>query len=161
MTFLERKDETKHLSGTLLDGEMVIGKDPLTNQKIPRYLVYDIIAIHFDGIDRQVGQKNLNTRMICIELEIEGARNKYILEGKINKANEPFSIRQKKFWDLMATKALLHPQFTQITHCDGLIFQPVDHVSVYVTGNYAISAIVQFPAFCKFPRQFYNTQNFF
>jgi mRNA-capping enzyme len=132
MTFLERKDETRHLSGTLLDGEMVIDEDPVTNRMIPRYLVYDIITIHKDGKDQLVGQIDFNTRMLCIEREIEGARNNYILEGKINKANEPFSIRQKKFWDLQGTKKLLGPQFTkkELGHePDGLIFQPVNHVS--------------------------------
>ena len=34
------------------------------------------------------------------------------MEGVINKAKEPFSIRKKDFWDVAGTKKLLSPEFT-------------------------------------------------
>ncbi len=46
MTFLHRKMPHKHLSDTLLDGEMVIDEDG--DRRIPRYLAYDIIKSVFN-----------------------------------------------------------------------------------------------------------------
>jgi mRNA-capping enzyme len=43
LTFPHRKDLDNHLESTLLDGEFVVDFDPATNQKIPRFLIYDII----------------------------------------------------------------------------------------------------------------------
>ena len=130
MTFLSKRDERVHLKGTVLDGEMVIDEDPQTQQKIPRYLVYDIISIHKDGKDQPVGQTDFNTRLVCIEREIEGARANYITKGVIDKLQEPFRIRMKKFWDPQSTDILLGPTFTkkELGHePDGIIYQPVDH----------------------------------
>ena len=45
MTFPYRKDESQSLTGTILDGEMVLDDDPVTQSKIPRYLIYDIVSI--------------------------------------------------------------------------------------------------------------------
>ncbi len=142
MTFLNRKNEQEHMSGTLLDGEMVIDEDPVTMQNIPRYLVYDIITIRKDNQDMQVGNTDFNTRLLCIQNEIEGARNTYIRAGKINKDSEPFRIRMKKFWDVQCTRELLGPKFTkkELGHePDGLIFQPVrddnGHPHPYTCGR--------------------------
>ena len=129
MTFLTRRDENVHLKGTVLDGEMVIDDDPV-HGKVPRYLVYDIVTIHKDGKDQPVGQTDFNTRLVCIQREIEGARATYISNGKIDKLKEPFRIRLKRFWDIQSTKVLLGPKFTkkELGHePDGLIFQPVEH----------------------------------
>ena len=76
LTFLHRKDPNKHLTETLLDGEMVI--DVVDGNKIPRYLAYDIIK--FEG--QPVGKVDFGTRLLCIEKEIIGARNTYIIQGK-------------------------------------------------------------------------------
>jgi len=136
MTFLSRKNENEHVTGTLLDGEMVIDEDPVSQQRIPRYLVYDIIAFRKDGQDVPISQNNFSMRLMCIEREIEGARNKYIQEGKINKEQEPFRIRLKKFWDVQSTRTLLGPKFTkkELGHePDGIIFQPVNHP--YIGGR--------------------------
>lgn len=43
LQFPHRKNHDQHLSNTLLDGEFVMDVDPNTNQKIPRFLIYDII----------------------------------------------------------------------------------------------------------------------
>ncbi|UJR26354.1 hypothetical protein I4U23_007687 [Adineta vaga] len=94
-------DSNEYLKDTLLDGEFVIDKHNGT--KIYRYLVYDIIM--YNNVN--VSQKS---------------------HGHINKAEEPFSIRNKPFWDLKDVSHLLSEQFqSQITHgCDGLVFQPVN-----------------------------------
>ena len=44
LEFPRRKDLNSHLTNTLLDGELVIDEDKINNRKIPRYLIYDIIA---------------------------------------------------------------------------------------------------------------------
>lgn len=53
-------------------------------------------------------------------------------KGLINKAREPFSVREKAFWDVTQAIKLLQPKFTQnLGHePDGLIFQPSSDVSI-------------------------------
>lgn len=53
--------------------------------------------------------------------------------GLINKDREPFSVRCKEFYDVVAAKKLLAPKFTQsLGHePDGLIFQPSVDVILY------------------------------
>lgn len=121
LTFLHRKDENKYIAETLLDGEMVI--DEVGNERFPRYLVYDIIR--FEGLE--VGKTEFERRMLCVAKEIVGARSMYIQKGKIDKTQEPFSVRQKQFWDLSEARVLLGPKFTKESlghEPDGLIFQP-------------------------------------
>ena len=125
-------------TGTVLDGEMVIDDDPVTQTKIPRYLVYDMINIFKDGKQQEVGQVDFNTRLVAIQREIIDPRDKFAQEGKINKEAEPFRVRLKKFWDITGTKILLGPDFKKekLGHePDGLIFQPVEHVSVLIIGD--------------------------
>ena len=120
LTFLHRKDQNKHLTDTLVDGEMVI--DTVNGNKVPRYLIFDIIK--YEG--NEVGKCPLNTRLFCIEKEIVGARNTYITQGLIDKNTEPFSIRKKEFWDVSDAYKLISDEFkAQLAHkADGLIFQP-------------------------------------
>lgn len=124
LQFPHRKDFDKHLSNTLLDGEFVLDVDPISNQKIPRFLIYDIVRFETD----EVGKMNFQVRIQCINKEIIFARNEAIKQGKLNKLIEPFSVRQKLFYPINETKKLLSEDFKkQITHgIDGLIFQPVD-----------------------------------
>jgi len=131
LTFLYRKDPNKHLSDTLLDGEMVI--DTVNGQKIPRYLAYDIVRFQ----SNEVGKVDFGTRLICIDKEIVGARNTYMQQGLIDKSKEPFSIRKKEFWDCSETYKLLDKKFTQnLSHePDGLIFQPSGPKDPYVCGR--------------------------
>ena len=64
LSFPNRKDPATHLTDTLLDGEMVL--DEVNGQKIPRYLVYDIVNFK----QNQVGKVVFKTRLHCIENEI-------------------------------------------------------------------------------------------
>ena len=120
LTFLHRKDKNKHIQDTLLDGEMVI--DTVNDAKVPRFLIYDIIR--YEG--NEVGKCAFGTRLTCIEKEIVGARNTYIIQGLIDKNKEPFSIRKKEFWDVSEAYKLISDDFkAQLAHePDGLIFQP-------------------------------------
>jgi len=131
LTFLHRKNQTKHIANTLLDGEMVI--DVVKGQKFPRYLAYDIIR--FEG--ENVGGVDFGTRLICIDKEIVGARNNYIIQGLIDKTKEPFSIRKKEFWDVSDTYKLLDDKFLKnLSHePDGLIFQPSSPSDPYHCGR--------------------------
>lgn len=124
LQFPHRKDLDKHLSNTLMDGEFVMDVDPNSGQKIPRFLIYDIMKFENDD----VGKISFQVRLQCINKEIIFARDEAFRQGKLNKQIEPFSIRQKLFYKLSDTKKLLSPDFEkQITHgIDGLIYQPVD-----------------------------------
>uniref|UniRef100_A0A3Q3WR72 mRNA-capping enzyme n=1 Tax=Mola mola TaxID=94237 RepID=A0A3Q3WR72_MOLML len=120
LEFPFRKDPRIHLSTTLLDGEMII--DKVNGQPVPRYLIYDIIK--FNG--QPVGQCNFNIRLLCIEKEIISPRMEKMKTGQIDKTKEPFSVRNKPFFDIHASRKLLEGSFTsQVSHeVDGLIFQP-------------------------------------
>lgn len=50
--------------------------------------------------------------------------------GRIDKQREPFSVREKGFWEITQAKKLLEPKFTSgLGHePDGLIFQPSQDV---------------------------------
>lgn len=101
-------------------------KDPSTNQKIPRFLIYDIVKFETETI----GQQNFDIRMQCIEDEIIIPRKDAMRFGKINRNLEPFSVRKKDFFPIKDTHKLLSADFTkQLSHgIDGLIYQPVDEV---------------------------------
>jgi len=131
LTFLHRKNKSRHISNTLLDGEMVI--DTVNGQKFPRYLAYDIVR--FEG--EKVGGVDFGTRLICIDKEIVGARNNYIIQGVINKTKEPFSIRKKEFWDVSDAYKLMDDKFLKnLAHePDGLIFQPSSPSDPYHAGR--------------------------
>uniref|UniRef100_A0A8C8DJJ1 mRNA-capping enzyme n=1 Tax=Oryzias sinensis TaxID=183150 RepID=A0A8C8DJJ1_9TELE len=120
LEFPFRKDPRVHLSNTLLDGEMII--DKVNGQPVPRYLIYDIIK--FNG--QPVGQCDFNIRLLCIEKEIISPRMEKMKTGQIDKTKEPFSVRNKPFFDIHASRKLLEGSFTsQVSHeVDGLIFQP-------------------------------------
>ncbi|XP_071450546.1 mRNA-capping enzyme [Hetaerina americana] len=129
LRFPHRKDPNRHLSATLLDGEMVI--DKVNGQDIPRYLVYDII--HYEGQD--VGKSPFTLRLTCIEWEIIGPRRECMKTGLIDRDSEPFSVRLKEFWDVTQAGSLLSDKFAeQLSHePDGLIFQPAKEP--YIPGR--------------------------
>ncbi|XP_030637986.1 mRNA-capping enzyme isoform X2 [Chanos chanos] len=120
LEFPFRKDLREHLSNTLLDGEMII--DKVNGQPVPRYLIYDIVK--FKG--QPVGQCDFNMRLMCIEKEIIFPRMEKMKMGQIDKSKEPFSVRNKPFFDIHAARKLLEGSFSsQVSHeVDGLIFQP-------------------------------------
>ncbi|XP_053301483.1 mRNA-capping enzyme isoform X1 [Pleuronectes platessa] len=120
LEFPFRKDPRVHLSNTLLDGEMII--DKVNGQPVPRYLIYDIIK--FNG--QPVGQCDFNIRLLCMEKEIISPRLEKMKQGQIDKTKEPFSVRNKPFFDIHAARKLLEGSFTsQVSHeVDGLVFQP-------------------------------------
>uniref|UniRef100_A0A8C4ULP1 RNA guanylyltransferase and 5'-phosphatase n=1 Tax=Falco tinnunculus TaxID=100819 RepID=A0A8C4ULP1_FALTI len=120
LEFPFRKDLRTHLTNTLLDGEMII--DKVNGQVVPRYLIYDIIK--FNG--QPVGDCDFNVRLACIEKEIIFPRHEKMKNGLIDKAQEPFSVRNKPFFDIYTSRKLLEGSFArEVSHeVDGLIFQP-------------------------------------
>uniref|UniRef100_A0A8C3JHC3 RNA guanylyltransferase and 5'-phosphatase n=1 Tax=Calidris pygmaea TaxID=425635 RepID=A0A8C3JHC3_9CHAR len=98
LEFPFRKDLRTHLTNTLLDGEMII--DKVNGQVVPRYLIYDIIK--FNG--QPVGDCDFNIRLACIEKEIIFPRHEKMKNGLIDKAQEPFSVRNKPFFDIYASR---------------------------------------------------------
>ncbi|XP_075213048.1 RNA guanylyltransferase and 5'-phosphatase mRNA capping enzyme [Lycorma delicatula] len=121
LRFPSRKNPQRHLTNTLLDGEMVI--DRHEGKDIPRYLVYDVIQC--DGIDMSNNRFH-PVRLTCIEIDIIKPRTKAMFEGLINKSSEPFSVRAKQFYPVEMAGSLLSEKFSrQLSHePDGLIFQP-------------------------------------
>ena len=98
----------------------------------------------------EVGKGDFGLRELCIHKELIGVRSQLIAEGKnnnpdstirkaskenifialfsgkIDKAKESFSVRQKQFWDVADAHKLLGPKFTKESlghEPDGLIFQ--------------------------------------
>lgn len=61
--------------------------------------------------------------------------------GVINKQREPFSVRDKGFWEVERARKLLEPKFAQsLCHePDGLIFQPSLDVSALTQSQYSIT----------------------
>ena len=51
-----------------------------------------------------MGKTDFNRRLLCMEKEIIGARNTKITQGLLDKTKEPFSVRIKPFWDLVAAR---------------------------------------------------------
>ncbi|XP_064481228.1 mRNA-capping enzyme-like isoform X1 [Ornithodoros turicata] len=121
LIFPRRKDPMGHIQDTLVDGEMII--DKADGQDVPRYLIYDIIR--FEG--KEVGKTDFNVRLICISKEICEPRKQAMRDGRIDRNNEPFGVRQKEFWDVTCAESLLGEKFSRnMSHeVDGLIFQPV------------------------------------
>ncbi|XP_048452683.1 mRNA-capping enzyme [Rhincodon typus] len=120
LEFPLRKDLRLHLTSTLLDGEMII--DKVDGRPVPRYLIYDIVK--FSG--KPVGDCDFNVRLSCIEKEIIQPRHEKMKSGRIDKTREPFSVRNKPFFDINAARKLLEGSFArEVSHeVDGLIFQP-------------------------------------
>ncbi|GBN11275.1 mRNA-capping enzyme [Araneus ventricosus] len=121
LRFPRRKVPEEHIANTLLDGEMII--DKVDGKDVPRYLAYDIIK--FEGQD--VGQTDFDRRLLCISKEIVKPRRDAMMNGKIDRMQEPFSVRPKDFWDVTSAKQILGEKFRkEMSHeVDGLIFQPV------------------------------------
>jgi mRNA-capping enzyme len=121
LRFVSRQDIQRHLVDTLLDGEMVI--DRVHGQEIPRFLVYDIVKFENHDLSKQTFYKD---RLKCIEQEVINPRHEAMKAGLINRQEEPFSVRNKPFWDIRQAAALLAPKFAKtLSHDpDGLIFQP-------------------------------------
>ncbi|XP_055526342.1 mRNA-capping enzyme [Wyeomyia smithii] len=122
-------DLHKHLTNTLLDGEMVI--DIVENERKPRYLVYDIITYENGNVGKKAFDKD---RLRYIETRIIAPRTEAMKRGLIDQIRQPFSIRNKAFWDVTQARALLAPKFSKtLAHePDGLIFQPAKEP--YVAG---------------------------
>ncbi|GFY58209.1 mRNA-capping enzyme [Trichonephila inaurata madagascariensis] len=129
LRFPRRKEPEEHLANTLLDGEMII--DKVDGKDVPRYLAYDIVK--FESQD--VGQTDFERRLLCIAKEIIKPRRDAMMNGKIDRMKEPFSVRAKDFWDVTSAKQILGEKFRrEMSHeVDGLIFQPVP--DPYVTGR--------------------------
>uniref|UniRef100_A0A8D0T0A7 mRNA-capping enzyme n=1 Tax=Sus scrofa TaxID=9823 RepID=A0A8D0T0A7_PIG len=103
LEFPFRKDLRIHLSNTLLDGEMII--DRVNGLAVPRYLIYDIIKFNA----QPVGDCDFNIRLQCIEREIISPRHEKMKAGLIDKTQEPFSVRNKPFFDIYTSrKGLLY-----------------------------------------------------
>jgi len=51
-----------------------------------------------------VGQCDFNIRLLCIEKEIISPRMEKMKTGQIDKTKEPFSVRNKPFFDINASR---------------------------------------------------------
>ncbi|KAM8718795.1 hypothetical protein ACLKA7_001496 [Drosophila subpalustris] len=121
VTFVHGKNLHEHLDGTLLDGEMVL--DKIGEAITPRFLVYDIVRMAGRDVREEPFYPN---RLDYIKNEVIGPRILAMKHGIINRALEPFSVRNKDFWDIRTSTRLLGEKFSRsLAHePDGLIFQP-------------------------------------
>jgi len=123
------QQQTKNLTNTILDGELVIDNITTTTdntsevKKIPRYLVFDVIM--FSG--KNVCALDFDHRTNLIAKEIVEPRNMLISQNKLDRQSEIFGVRIKPFYELSATSQLISNKFKlSIAHpTDGLIYQPV------------------------------------
>jgi len=126
--FPRRKNPAEHIQNTLVDGELVMDKEG--DQLVPRFLIYDIVK--FEGQD--VGKTDLDRRMLCIDKELIKPRCDAMKAGKIEKQQEPFSVRKKDFWPVEKSTWVLDKLIPQIPHeTDGLILQPL--LDPYIPGT--------------------------
>lgn len=121
LTFVHRKQPSEHLRNTLLDGEMVI--DNVAGKRYPRYLIYDMVSFMANPMRNEAFYP---TRYIAIQKEIIEPRQNAMMNGRIVRDQEPFSVRLKEFWELRWVSYLLSRDFAKkLPHePDGLIFQP-------------------------------------
>lgn len=118
MRFPVHNNLNVHLTDTLVDGEMIT--DSVNGQKIPRFLIYDVISIN----GRIVAQENFDNRCGIIKNHIVGARQKAKKAMLIDSNCEPFKVADKGFFCLHHTRKTWS---LEVFHeKDGLIFQPVD-----------------------------------
>ncbi|XP_065362989.1 mRNA-capping enzyme [Calliphora vicina] len=121
LSFVKSSNLNEHLEDTLIDGEMVL--DKYQGEIMPRYLIYDIIKFSNHDIGKEPFFPN---RLKCIKRELVEPRIKAIEKGIIHRPSEPFSIRNKEFWDIRQSASLLGEKFAKslLHEPDGLIFQP-------------------------------------
>ncbi|KAJ7544361.1 hypothetical protein O6H91_09G075300 [Diphasiastrum complanatum] len=114
--------ETQHL--TLLDGEMVIDKDPKTGLQERRYLVYDMMILN----QQPLIKKPFSERWKMIDREIiEPRKQEQVYNRRYKYELEAFRVRRKAFWLLSTTEKLLREFIPMLSHeADGLIFQGWD-----------------------------------
>lgn len=102
--------------------------DRHNGKTIPRFLVYDIICLE----NEDVSKMHFDDRLKCIEKNIIYPRNEATKRGLLDRSREPFSIRNKQFWEVTTAAALLGEKFAKsLAHePDGLIFQPKNEVRI-------------------------------
>lgn len=65
-------------------------------------MVLILISVTWQG--QPVGDCDFNVRLACIEKEIIFPRHEKMKNGLIDKAQEPFSVRNKPFFDIYASR---------------------------------------------------------
>ncbi|KAF8567375.1 hypothetical protein P879_06308 [Paragonimus westermani] len=132
-----------HLFNTLLDGEMVLYRDPSKPASVhhddasgggtPRFLIYDIVTLD----NSPVGRSPFFNRYMAIDTQVICPRNVAGHMGLVDFAIQSFSVRRKPFRSLNQTEQLLKPEFAQqLDHVtDGLIFQPCGPEDFYILGT--------------------------
>ncbi|VDI13044.1 mRNA-capping enzyme [Mytilus galloprovincialis] len=144
--FPYRKDLSRTLKDTLVDGVCIIVKDNAVFHVPHLHFPYrkdlsrtlkdtlvdgEMILDKVDGIDvpryliydiiyfmgQEVGKTDFRTRLVCIEKELIGPRHAKMKTGEIDKAKEPFSVRLKPFWDVSVCRKVLDGSFaSQVSH---------------------------------------------
>lgn len=73
-------------------------------------------------------------------------------KGKINKQREPFSVRDKMFWDVQTARSLLGDKFRKsLSHePDGLIFQPARDVNTRARNLLHLFSVILTKFICFF-----------
>jgi mRNA-capping enzyme len=111
---------TRHLTDTLVDGELV--KDKVNGSNKARFFINDIIT--YKGTD--VSSKPFPDRLELISQSIVNMHNNAISNGYIKKRTQPFSIGTKDFFGLSEMNKLRSPKYlASIPHeVEGFFFLP-------------------------------------
>ncbi|GMH34397.1 hypothetical protein BSKO_02231 [Bryopsis sp. KO-2023] len=128
-------NNAKMCHGTILDGEMVVDRDPETGLYYRRFLVYDLMVLAGESLMHLPFKDRFSKIDGLLMLGKREARD--IAEGrakyKYKYSEETFRIRRKDFWPLAHTKKIFH-MMEQLCHeCDGLILQAYE--DPYVVGT--------------------------
>eukprot|EP01134_Creolimax_fragrantissima_P004099 CFRG4099T1 len=120
------------LKNTLVDGEMVEDKDPVTGDLIPRFLIYDLIIWEGNAIGFL---EPLNRRLKIAEKQVIRPR-KLCMQALGEQINmEPFHLRVKKFYPIQQAAIVVNDVIPKLSHeNDGLIVAPVR--TRYVSGRF-------------------------
>lgn len=68
---------------------------------------FEINNLYFVFQGQPVGQCDFNIRLLCIEKEIISPRMEKMKIGQIDKTKEPFSVRNKPFFDIHASRKVM------------------------------------------------------
>ncbi|BDA47945.1 mRNA-capping enzyme [Coccomyxa sp. Obi] len=128
---------------TLLDGEMLVDEDQVTEQRTRRFLAYDLIAlngtslVHRPSKERWARMEEAVIRPRRKEreaIERDAHTGQHAYPARYDYRSEAFSVRRKEFWPLSCMSSLLDSFIPALSHeADGLIFQGYeDH---YVPGT--------------------------
>lgn len=108
---------------------------------------YIIVFFGYFSQGQPVGQCDFNIRLVCIEKEIISPRMEKMKLGQIDKTKEPFSVRNKPFFDIHASRKVMCPQMfftlSNLIPCP-LFLADVTQSLPVIASHFVVSNVPQF-----------------